>query len=389
MAFIADFLNRHFGKDTIIKADFGNDDTASAIYANEVAFNVCVNMISNAISKCDINVYDGKGRVKDHRWYLWNTRPNVNQSSSEFWNKLIYKLYNENEVLVIPVNGSLYIADSFTKDEKQAFYPHTFSNIQINDMSMSATYTREQAFYFKLNNNDVKQCLDNLMGMYSKMINNTVKNYNATFGNKGFLHISKLAEQNQKFKEKVSKMFTKDFKNFFNSDNAVMPLYDGYEYEKYQGESMSNTRDITALINDTFEIYARAFGIPKVLITGEVQDTSKAMDAFLTLCIDPLIELLQDEINSTDFSEQELMSGRFVRFDTTAIKHIDLLDVATSIDKLISSGFVCINDLHRICHLDLIEEDWANEFFMTKNYSRIEDIVNGLSNDVSLERDNE
>ena len=299
------------------------------------------------------------------------------------------KLYSENEALVIPVNGSLYIADAFSKDETQAFYPHTFSNIEINGMSMDATYTRNQVFYFKLNNNDIKVLIDNLMTMYANMIINTVNNYNSTYGNKGFLHISKNAEGNSDFAKKVKKMFTKDFKDFFQSQNAVMPLYDGYEYEKYEGASMSNTRDITALVNDTFEIYANALCIPKILITGDIQDTSKSIDAFLTLCIDPLIELLQDEINSTDFDEQELLSGDGVRFDTTAIKHIDLLDVATAIDKLISSGFACINDVRKVCHMDLLDEDWANEFFMTKNYSKIEDVVNGLSNEGSLERENE
>ena len=389
MAFIADFLNRHFGKDVVIQSSFDGNDVSGAIYANELAFNVCVNMISNAISKCEINVYKGNKKAKDHRWYLWNVKPNVNQSSSAFWNKLIYKLYSENEALVIPVNGSLYIADAFSKDETQAFYPHTFSNIEINGMSMDATYTRNQVFYFKLNNNDIKVLIDNLMTMYANMIINTVNNYNSKYGNKGFLNNSKNAEGNSDFAKKVKKMFTKDFKDFFQSQNAVMPLYDGYEYEKYEGASMSNTRDITALVNDTFEIYANALCIPKILITGDIQDTSKSIDAFLTLCIDPLIELLQDEINSTDFDEQELLSGDGVRFDTTAIKHIDLLDVATAIDKLISSGFACINDVRKVCHMDLLDEDWANEFFMTKNYSKIEDVVNGLSNEGGLERENE
>lgn len=65
-------------------------------------------------------------------------------------------------------------------------------------------------------------------------------------------------------------------------------------------------------------------------------------------------------------------------FDTKAVKHIDLLDVATSIDKLISSGCFTINDIRRVCGEDEIDEPWANQFFMTKNYSAIEDIVNQL-----------
>jgi HK97 family phage portal protein len=159
-----------------------------------------------------------------------------------------------------------------------------------------------------------------------------------------------------------------------------MPLYDGYEWEDYKGgpSSANGVNDTKGLVQSTLETYAQAMGIPKSLITGEVQDTSKAIDQLLTLCIDPLLENIADEINRKNYSKQDLLNGTRVRFNTNAMKHIDLIDVAQSIDKLISSGFACINDLRELCHMDLIDEPWANEFFMTKNYSKIEDIVNQI-----------
>jgi len=184
--------------------------------------------------------------------------------------------------------------------------------------------------------------------------------------------------------------YGEQFKKFFGSDNAIMPLYDGFEFVPYKADaSAATTRDIKALSTDILELYANAFGIPKVLVTGDVQDTSKAVDQMLTFCVDPLIELLQDEINRQTFTVDEMLNGTYIRFDTNAIKHIDLLDVSTAIDKLISSGFMSINDLRRACHMDTIDEPWADAYFMTKNYSPIEDLLNPLSMDRKEDADYE
>ena len=59
------------------------------------------------------------------------------------------------------------------------------------------------------------------------------------------------------------------------------------------------------------------------------------------------------------------------------MKHIDIFDIATPIDKLISSGAFTINDILRIIGAPEIEEEWANQHFMTKNYSKIQDILEG------------
>ena len=123
---------------------------------------------------------------------------------------------------------------------------------------------------------------------------------------------------------------------------------------------------------------ANAFNMPTSIAIGNVQDTSKAIDEFLTFCIDPLIRILEAEITRKSFTQSQVINGSYVKFDTTAIKHIDLLDVATAIDKLISSGCFTINDIRKTIGADEIDEPWANQFFMTKNYSAIEDLVNQL-----------
>ena len=66
------------------------------------------------------------------------------------------------------------------------------------------------------------------------------------------------------------------------------------------------------------------------------------------------------------------MKGNYLKIDTKAIKHIDLLSVSTAIDKLIGSGSFCINDIREAIGEEPIDEDWARQHFITKNYETVE-----------------
>ena len=112
----------------------------------------------------------------------------------------------------------------------------------------------------------------------------------------------------------------------------------------YSGE---NTRDIKGQMDDVFDFMARGFNFPPSLAKGDVQDTDKAVDEMLTFCLDPLVDMIETEINRQR-NGKSVLKGTFVKVDTAAVKHIDLMDVGTSVDKLIGSGVACINDILRL-----------------------------------------
>lgn len=384
MAKVLDFLeNIIFGnkKNNKVPITCASMDILGEIYIRELAFNLVVNKIANAISKCQMNIYTDKKRDRNEEWYRWNVSPNPNQSAPVFWTKLIYQLYDNNEALIIPINGNLYVADSFIVNKQYAFYDYRFESIQIDDFSLSRAFRQNEVFYFQLNNKKMVTYLNGTMTLYTGLIKAAYSSYMASNGNKGFLKISQFAEQEDDFQEYFNQLVNEDFKKFFESSNAVMPLYEGYSYEALGNTgTQSNTRDIKALIEDVIQTTANAFNMPTSIAIGNVQDTSKAIDEFLTFCIDPLIRILEAEITRKSFTQSQVINGSYVKFDTTAIKHIDLLDVATAIDKLISSGCFTINDIRKTIGADEIDEPWANQFFMTKNYSTIEDLMNQLNN---------
>lgn len=352
---------------------------ASEIYIRELAFAMIVNKIANAISKCEINIYRNNKKVKDEEWYRWNVKPNKNQNAYEFWNKLINQLYEHNEALIVVNNNELYVADDFYKVDDSAFFEHYFENVRVNNFAYSKKLYMKDVFYFNLNSKKLKRYLNNTLTLYGGLINAAYSSYLVANGSKGILKIDQYAEQEDDFEETFKQMVNEDFKKFFSSANAVMPLFDGYSYEQLDNKgTQSTTRDLKALLDDVIQFTANTLNVPASIASGNVQDTSKAIDEMLTFCIDPLIELLTDEMTSKIFEKYQVINGSYVKFDTKAIKHIDLLDVATSIDKLISSGFTCINDLRQVCGMDIIDEPWAWQFFMTKNYSTIEELIKEL-----------
>lgn len=352
---------------------------ASEIMIRELAFNMVVNKISSALSKCKVNVYYNGKRAKDEEWYRWNIQPNVNQSANQFWSKLIYYLYNYNEALVITRGNELYVADSYVKNENYAFFEHTFTGVTINGYALNKTYRMSEVFYFELNNRNIRNYLNGTLQLYSELINAAYSSYLVANGNKGVLKIDQFAENSEDFTEQFNQLLNEDFKIFFSNANAVLPLYEGFEYSQLDNKgTQSTTRDFKALLDDVISMTANAFNVPSSIANGTVQDTSKAIDEFLTFCIDPLIEMLTDEMNRKSFSPYQIINGHYFKFNTLAIKHIDILDIANAIDKLLSSGFTCINDLRVLIGLDPIDEEWANQFFMTKNYAPIEELLNAL-----------
>ena len=167
-------------------------------------------------------------------------------------------------------------------------------------------------------------------------------------------------------------------KPFFTSDNAVLPEFNGYLYEELGERSGSDTRDIRAMYDDIFDFTARAFNIPTVLMSGQVAGTEDALNRWLTVCIDPLCDQLQEEANRKRYGLEEWKKGNYLRIDTSCLIHFDVFANASNVDKLVGSGTFSVNEIRRAAGQPRIEEDWADRHMITKNYATIEEVLKAL-----------
>ena len=351
----------------------------SDCYIRELAFQACVNLTANAVSKCEVKTFLGGEEVKDREYYLWNLSPNQNQSSAAFWHKMVDQLYRDRAALVVENGGKLYIADSWSRKE-YALYDDVFSQVTVGDFTFQRTFAASDVLFFELAAQDAKRVVDGLYESYAKLIAYGMKGYQRSRGEKGVLELDANVAGDTQFKETFEKIKNNGFRKFAEEESAILPMWKGMKYTALGSKTYNadTTRDIRAMIDDVTDFTARAYGIPSHLLNGSVQDVDSATNQFLTFCVDPLVDSLQEEINRKRNGLEGLRRGDFVQFDTGRIKHIDLLDAAGSIDKLVSSGVECVNDIRALLGQPLINEPWAWQHFMTKNYVTIADALEAM-----------
>ena len=268
------------------------------IYIREMAFWSAVNIVANAVSKCEFKTYLNGKEDKGKEYYLWNIEPNKNQNSSRFLNKLIAKLYRDNECLVIEQNGQLLVADSFNR-KPYALYDDVFTEVRVEDFTFARSFAQSEVLYYQLNEENIRKLINGLYESYSKLIAYSMKAYQRSRGTKGIFKYDTLPVAGTPEREAFDALINKKIKQWMEGDNAALPLGRGQEWKELQHKTYTNesTRDIRAQIDDIFDFTARAFGIPPALLRGDVQDTSKAIDQLLTFCVDPLVDMIQEEIN--------------------------------------------------------------------------------------------
>lgn len=77
---------------------------------------------------------------------------------------------------------------------------------------------------------DTNRIMQHLYDSYSKLIDYSAKSYLKSRGSRGTLNISAMAQSDKLFNEKLEKLMNEYFKSFFESPNAVLPLFEGYSY---------------------------------------------------------------------------------------------------------------------------------------------------------------
>ena len=350
------------------------------IHIRELAFWSCVNMIANSVSKCELKTFAAGKEIKGREYYLWNVSPNKNQNSTQFMHKLISQLYLYNECLVIEENDQLLIADSFQQTE-YALIDNIFEGVTVGNYTFGTKYRMSDVMYFKLSGKDMRKVINGIYESYGKLIAYGMKSYQKSRGSRGILNYAAIAQGDLKAKEAFDDLMNNRFKKFFTAENAVLPLPKGYEYTDTGSKTYSNegTRDIRAMFDDISDFTAKAIGIPPALAKGDIAGIKDAMVTYLTFCIDPLVDNIAEEINKKRNGYSGFVQGNYLKIDTKSILHVDLLSVSTAIDKLIASGAFCINDIRKLVGEEIIDEPWAWQHFLTKNYSSIDDVLNALN----------
>lgn len=349
---------------------------AQEFQLRDMSFWLCANMIANAVGRCEFRTFREGKEIREREHYLWNVEPNANQNSTAFLHKLVAKLLVDNEALVISTRqregyDALVVADAWLQNGDYPSRQNEYINVQVGDVSYEKTFREREVLHLKLNHIDMKPVLDGLYGAYWRLISAAMKRYEWDKGQHWKVHVGQLASGAEDFTENFSHMIEQQVKTFLDSNGAILPEFDGYAYTNEGGKANVELADIQAQMKDVLGFTAKALQIPAVLVDGSVQGTEDAQGRFLTGCIDPICDQLQEEINRKRYGYDRMRAGDYLRVDTSSIRHFDMFANAANVEKLVGSGAFTINDVLRSAGLPTISESWADEHYMTKNIAAL------------------
>lgn len=367
MGWLSSVLKRNSELESLFDLDF-EFETVHRGYLKKIALETCINFIGRTISQSEFRfMKNGKRQLND--WdYLLNVRPNTDQSAADFWQKFIYQLIYENEVLVILTDSNdLLIADDFEREEF-AVFPDVFKNVTIKDYTFQRTFRMNEVIHINYNNEKLTKFMDGMFddfaGLFSRMIEVSLRKNQI----RGTVSIESIQQLNKETREKLQNFIDKLFNAFRNNSVAIVPKLKGFDYDEVasgdiNGQSVEElTKLKRSLINDVADI----LGIPSALIHGELSDYETSIKAYIKFCIAPLIKKISDELNAKLIEKDEYMSG--TKIVVRGIAELNPLEVADAIDKLRASGVYNANEIRVKLGDEPVDNPLLDEYVLTKNY---------------------
>lgn len=344
-------------------------ETTNRVYLKRLALNICINYVARTIANSEFRVMNDKKVNRDILYHKLNVRPNTDSSASDFWQRFVYKLINENEVLVIQTDTEdLVIADSFNRN-RYALYEDRFSDVVIGDYTYQRNFTMNEVLYLNYNNEHLSSFIDELYSDYGKLFGQMLDNsmrFNQfrgvfKFKDGGTLDDETFDRQKQQI-ERLSEIFEKN-------SVALAPLTEGIEIQDLSSNGAQRDESINNLVKlkrDLIDDVAKILGIPVNLIHGDVADLENTMEAYINFCINPLMKMISDELNAKFFDIEEYLGGQHIKI--YGINRIDPLRNATAGDKLVSSGVYSRNEVREKFGDERVDDPEMDRYLVTKNY---------------------
>lgn len=363
---------------------FGKGNTENYIYTLAEAH--AIDLIARTIAKCEIQTFEMKDKkIQESRGDLYwtlNIQPNYIETGTKFIYKLVTKLLTEKTALILinktPKTNLLYVADSYNCNNKiltgKTFHNITIEDDEGNSININKTYTTENTIYYSLKNSKLRTASESFKKNTAKLLKASQKSFVNANTSKWRLKIpgqqpkmidveTKKPISYEDYKDKITEGLTSD-------EEAIVMLSELFDLENLNQNNSKNLTDFENVFKKIGDTVAQKWNIPLDIFYGSKTEKSTGTDDFITMCVDLYFELLEDGFNASLVGKKDYLNGEYVKFNRLNINHKDLIDKASGWDKLISNGF-SFNQLCKFLGLPTINEDWADEHYITKNYANM------------------
>ncbi|MBT2823081.1 phage portal protein [Staphylococcus coagulans] len=350
--------------------DLFEDDTTNA-YLKRATLQTCIEFIARTLSQTEFKITQNHKPIKDDSYYKLNVRPNTDMSATDFWQKVIYKLIYDNEVLIV-VNDTkdLLIVDDFER-KKYAMYPDIFKHVVIDEYEFERSFNMDEVIYLTYNNNALGTFIEGMFEDYGTIFGRMIKAQMRNYQIRGVLKMDSSKVGKSEEQEKLQAYVDNVLKAFSNNAVAIAPLTNNLEYQESNNANKGNAapfNELTNLKKAMVDEVAKALGIPPSLIHGDMADLENAMESYIKFCIKPLLKKFEDELNAKLIAKEELLNGK--RIKAISIDKKDPLEMAEAIDKLVSSSTFTPNQVLILLGEDPSDDPNMDKYFITKNYTK-------------------
>ena len=346
--------------------------TAAQLQA--LAYYIAVDYIANTVTRVEWRTYLDGREVFGDEYYRLNVQPNINRSAADFWADVVRYLYNNPDTgaLILPYDRSLILAETWNVNTATSIMAsHVYNSITYNGETIDRKYNANDVITVDFGEDcNYKSLLRGYCDTYEDVMKESINKYKVADGERGILQIDTMSTGNKDDNERYKDLLDNQFETYFAAKNAVLPLYDGEKYtatRNSQSQKTSIVQDITALSAEIFAKTGQTLKVPPALMTGTTADISGAVDNYITFCIAPLVKKIAASLNRVLYG-REVLNGSKIVPDLTAVRNVSAFDMAEKIDKLISDGIYSVNEVRRKLGEPRINEKWADEHQITKNY---------------------
>ena len=321
--------------------------------------------------------YQENGKAKPSDWdYLLNVRPNKNESASDFWQKVVYRLITKNEVLIfLTTDDQLLVADSYTRT-KYAVYDDVFEFVTCRGFTFEKRFRMSEVIFLQYNNNRLQDYISDLFADYEKLHTRLVEALARNNQIRGTLKTKNNGSFDKQMRDKLQSYADGLFKSFSTKTIAIVPAQDGMEYSEHTnttGTSNISVDELKKLRRQFDDEVADVLGIPTALIHGDMANLENSQNMFNSYCYQSLVKKMSDGLNFALVSRRQYERNNL--FVIIGEGQRDKFALAGSIDKLISSGAMTRNEVRS--ELGLESVPGGDKFLITKNYQLGEQLEKG------------
>ena len=355
---------------------YGDDESARA-YLKIMAKNTVLDFVARTMSTLEVKFKNKDGTAD---WeYILNVRPNNDMSAATFWEKFFYRLMDDNEVLVIfTEDNQLLIADDFSRTE-YAVYDDVFTGVTVKNYVFQKNFNMSDVIYIEYNNDKLDRFTKGLFEDYSELFGRIIEVAMRNNQIRGSVSINATGTANEKKDEngktrteKLQEYVDKIYQAFKTKSVAIVAKVKNIEYEEYtnkQGVSNQSLDELNKMKTSLIDDVANAIGVPTALIYGEKAELDSNLQAFRKLCIAPLMKKLQDELMAKIITKKEYKNGE--RIKVSKVLPVSILENATQIDKIVSSGTFLRDEVREVTDYDPLPNGEGQQLIMTKNYEKV------------------